>query len=172
MTNLHAKNNLSKIDLKNIKLFLMDFDGVLTDNYVYVDQEGRESVKAYRSDGIGLSKLKLHGIKIAVISTEKNPVVSERCKKLLIDCYQAVENKGELIKSLIKDNNLKASNVLFIGNDINDISAFKEVGIPVGVHDSFNEIDEYIIYKTKKNGGMGAVREVCDLIDLAINTHE
>ncbi len=153
-----------KDKLANIKLAIFDFDGVFTDNKVLVSEEGIESVTCCRSDGIGISRIATIGVKSYVVSTETNPVVKVRCKKLKVPVIQGVENKQEAIKSLCKSLNITSEECLFLGNDINDICAFKIVGCPLAVADSYAEIDRYVIYKTKNKGGEGAVREICDLI--------
>jgi YrbI family 3-deoxy-D-manno-octulosonate 8-phosphate phosphatase len=153
--------------LKAVQLVAFDFDGVFTDNRVITSQDGTESVSCWRSDGIGISRLQKKGIKIVIISTETNPVVRIRAQKLKIQCYQAVEDKSEKILELCKIHNISNINTMFVGNDINDIPAFKSVGIPVGVQDCYHEIEPYILFKTNKPGGYGAVREICDLIYFA-----
>jgi len=159
---------MNKIGLKeklsNIKLAIFDFDGVFTDNKVLVSEDGIESVTCCRSDGIGISRIAKIGVKSYVISTERNPVVKVRCKKLKVPVIQGVENKQEVIKSLCKSLKITSKECLFLGNDINDISAFKIVGLPLAVADSYSEIDRHVIYKTQNKGGEGAVREICDLI--------
>ena len=157
------KNNL-KDKLANIKLAIFDFDGVFTDNKVLVSEDGIESVTCCRSDGIGISRIAKIGVRSYVVSSETNPVVEVRCKKLKIPVIQGVENKQEAIKSLCKSLNISPKECLFLGNDINDICAFQIVGCPLAVADSFDEIDRYVIYKTKSKGGEGAVREICDLL--------
>ena len=156
--------------LKKIKLLCFDFDGVFTDNKVYVSQDGKETVLCYRSDGIGLEKLKKLNIVPFIISTEKNEVVAMRAAKLKINCIHGVNNKANEVIKLAKSLNLELNEVGFVGNDINDIPALKIVGCPIGVADAFPEIDNYIILKTNKNGGCGAVREVCDLVVRAKNS--
>jgi 3-deoxy-D-manno-octulosonate 8-phosphate phosphatase (KDO 8-P phosphatase) len=153
--------------LKAVQLVAFDFDGVFTDNRVITSQDGTESVSCWRSDGIGISRLSKIGIKVVIISTETNPVVRMRAQKLKIQCYQAVEDKSEKILELCKIHNTSNINTMFVGNDINDIPAFKSVGIPVGVQDCYLEIEPYILFKTNKPGGYGAVREICDLIYFA-----
>ncbi len=156
-----------KIDpkvLSSIKLIFFDFDGVFTDNFVYVSENGGESVKCWRSDGQGLNRVKSLGIKIYIISTEINPVVSVRAKKLNLDFYQGVENKSQTILKICQENHISPKNTIFVGNDINDISAFQTAGVAIGVADSHEEIYPYVDFLTKKNGGKGAVREICDLV--------
>ncbi|HEB55258.1 MAG TPA: 3-deoxy-D-manno-octulosonate 8-phosphate phosphatase [Gammaproteobacteria bacterium] len=148
----------------SVKATIFDFDGVFTDNKVYVDQNGVESVCCWRSDGLGLQRLKRLGIQTLIVSTEKNPVVTMRAQKLGVDCMQGVDDKAGAILEWSNRNHISLSQVCFVGNDINDIPALKKVGIPVGVRDSYEEIHAYVKYRTESCGGRGAVREVCDLI--------
>jgi len=150
--------------IKGIKLVIFDFDGVFTDNCVYVSDDGRETVRCWRSDGLGLSRIKEIGLKIAIVSTESNGVVSKRAKKLKLRCSQGVKNKAEEVLSLCNGLGVNPINTMFVGNDINDIPAFRIVGLPVGVADSHPAIHRYIEFITNKPGGAGAVREICDLI--------
>jgi len=155
---------INKDILINIRLMAFDFDGVFTDNTVYVSEEGIEVVRCWRGDGLGLARLSNIGIKALIISTETNQVVSERAKKLKLPCKQGVEDKAVEILATCKQLQIEPSQTMFVGNDINDIPAFKSVGAPVAVADSHPEIDPYVIYHTKKPGGYGAVREICDLV--------
>ncbi len=155
------KENLMR--MSSVRVICFDFDGVFTDNKVYVDEDGKESVACYRSDGIGLSRLSSLGMKIFVVSTEKNPVVSKRCKKLKINCYQAVENKVSVINQISEELSIPLSQFAFVGNDINDLGALKAVGVSIGVSDSYKEVLDICDYTCDKKGGCGAVREVCDM---------
>ena len=150
--------------LVSIRLVAFDFDGVFTDNAVYVDQNGVESVRCWRSDGLGLSRLRNMGVETLIISTEANCVVSVRAQKLNVPCKQGVEDKAEALLSACKQLNISPRQVMFIGNDINDIPAFQCVGVPVGVEDCHPDIYPHISFRTQKPGGFGAVREICDLI--------
>lgn len=151
-------------NFSEVEIVFFDFDGVLTDNRVIVNERGEESVLCYRSDGIGLSKLKSLNIPLYIISTEKNPVVIKRSEKLGLKCFNSIEKKDDKVISLCNKHGIDLSKAMFMGNDINDLSVLKIVGFPVGVADAFPEILEIIKYKTKKSGGFGAVREICDLI--------
>lgn len=147
-----------------IELIAFDFDGVFTDNSVLVSETGEESVRCNRSDGLGLSRLKKMGIKLIIVSTEKNPVVSKRALKLDLPCRQNVEDKAKEIIEICNEFNVSPSKTMFVGNDINDIPAFLEVGCPVAVNDAYPEVLAYVKYRTQRNGGYGAVREICDLV--------
>jgi len=156
--------NITAAVVDGLEMILFDFDGVFTNNSVYVDQNGLESVACSRSDGLGLARLRELGIKMCIVSTEKNPVVSVRAKKLKLDCRQGVPDKSIAVREICEKFDISARRVMFVGNDINDIPAFNEVGIPVGVQDSFNEILPHISYITSNAGGNGVVREICDVI--------
>ena len=150
--------------IKNVKLIVFDFDGVMTDNNVYVDQSGNEMVKCNRSDGLGISELIKSKYDVIVLSTEKNPVVKARCQKLGIECYQGCDNKIEKLKSIAKNRNILAKNIVFVGNDTNDIECMEWVKYPIAVSNSHPKIIETALMVTSEQGGSGAVREVADWI--------
>ena len=150
--------------LASVQLMVFDFDGVLTDNTVAVDQHGTESVRCWRSDGLGLARVRSVGVQTYIVSTEMNPVVSQRAAKLKIACVQGVEDKAAAIAHICQQLGVDVQRTLFVGNDINDIPAFKTVGLPVAVADAYPEVYPYVLYRTEKPGGLGAVREICDLV--------
>lgn len=152
--------------LRDVRLVLFDFDGVFTKNSVVVDEFGKESVECSRLDGIGLARLRACGIITQVISTEANTVVSARCKKLGIEVTQGVFNKKETILHLAKHLRLNLSQIMFVGNDINDIPAFNIVGVPVAVNDAYPDVIEFVSFLTERKGGEGCVREVCDILSI------
>lgn len=151
----------------SVQLVAFDFDGVFTDNAVYITQDGVESVRCWRSDGLGLSRLRMIGVSAFIISTEANPVVAARANKLKLPCKQGVEDKAETILETCRELGIAPERTMFVGNDINDIPAFRAIGIPVAVADAYPEVDPYVLYRTVKPGGYGAVREVCDLVFFA-----
>lgn len=150
--------------LSSIKLLLLDFDGVLTDNRVLVGQDGKESVLCDRSDGFGIEMLKRAGIEVVVLSKEKNPVVAARCQKLGIECIQGCNAKLSELKQKAKSRKLKPEEVAFVGNDVNDLECLRWVGLPIAVADAISEVRAVAKYITRPPGGHGAVREVCDLL--------
>lgn len=150
--------------LKSLKLVAFDFDGVFTDNSVYVSQEGVEAVRCSRSDGLGLQLLADTGVASIIVSSETNSVVKHRAKKLKIDCAYGVECKNSFIKSYMQKNDLHPNQVAFVGNDINDLSAFEVVGLAVAVNDAFDVVKEKARITLLTNGGYGAVREFCELV--------
>ena len=148
--------------MSSVRMVVFDFDGVFTNNMVSVDQNGIESVSCSRADGLGLSRVQGIGLPVWILSTEINPVVSVRAKKIGVPCLQGVTDKGEAILELAKKTSISLNQIIYVGNDINDIPAFKLVGVPVGVADSFEEVKPFLKFITKAKGGYGAVREVCD----------
>lgn len=148
----------------DVELVAFDFDGVFTDNSVYVSQDGVESVRCWRSDGIGLSALRKAGIPTYIVSTERNPVVSARARKLDMPCLQAVEDKAQAIAMLCDQLGVSIERTMFVGNDVNDLPALERVGLPVAVGDAYPELDGVVHYRTSRPGGYGAVREICDRI--------
>ncbi len=158
---------ISQEILSSIRLIVFDFDGVFTDNTVLVTQKGMESVRCWRSDGLGLSRLKSLGVHLVIISTETNPVVSMRASKLQLPCRQGIEDKALAVLDTCHEFGIDPTQTMFVGNDINDISAFRVIGVPVAVADAYPEVDPYIMARTNKHGGFGAVREVCDWVYFA-----
>ncbi len=150
--------------LASVELVIFDFDGVFTDNSVYVTQDGVESVRCWRSDGLGLSRLCSINVKIFIISTDTNPVVTARANKLKVPCKQGIEDKAAAILATCWELDIPPEKTMFVGNDINDIPGFQSVGIPVAVSDAYPEVHPHVVFRTKTSGGMGAVREICDLI--------
>ena len=148
----------------SVRLVAFDFDGVFTDNTVYVTQDGVESVRCWRSDGIGLTRLRSVGVHVVILSTEVNPVVAARAGKLQVPFRQGLQDKAAAILEYCREQGLEAGTTMFVGNDINDIPAFKAVGVPVAVRDSYPEVLPHIVYRTIRRGGHGAVREVCDVV--------
>lgn len=158
------RENAIAASLRTIRLVAFDFDGVFTDNTVYVSQEGIESVRCWRSDGIGLTRLRSAGVETLILSTEVNPVVTVRANKLKTRCVQGVDDKAAAIEQHCKALGVQLAETAFVGNDVNDIPALRKVGLPIAVADAYPEILPYVRYQTVKPGGYGAVREVCDLI--------
>jgi 3-deoxy-D-manno-octulosonate 8-phosphate phosphatase (KDO 8-P phosphatase) len=150
--------------LRTLRLIAFDFDGVFTDNTVMVDQNGVESVRCWRGDGLGLSVLRDLGLESVVISTEANPVVSARCKKLGIECYQGCNDKFGTLEKIVSAAGCTLAEVAFVGNDVNDAACLRAVGLPIVVADSHHDVISLAAFVTSRKGGHGAVREVCDLI--------
>ena len=149
---------------EKLDLIVFDFDGVFTDNRVWVDQNGVEQIAASRGDGMGISLLKKAGFEAIVLSTETNPVVAARCKKMKLPVYQGVEAKGQVLQNLLDEKGVPGENVIFVGNDVNDLPCFPLVGCAVVVADAHPAILPEADLVLSQPGGFGAVRELCDLI--------
>jgi N-acylneuraminate cytidylyltransferase len=158
----HAKRPMpAKIDL-----LVLDFDGVLTDNRVWVTQDGHETVAANRGDSLIMGKLMRSGTNVVILSSEVNPVVAARARKMKVEAIHGVglEDKAEVLKNLLAERQIDPKNVVYVGNDINDLPCFEIVGWAVAVADAQPEALHAADFVTTKTGGHGAVREVCDLI--------
>jgi YrbI family 3-deoxy-D-manno-octulosonate 8-phosphate phosphatase len=158
--------------IRRIRLVAFDFDGVFTDNMVYVFENGTEAVRCTRGDGLGLQRLRQIGIDTVIISTEANPVVSARARKLKIDCVQNCEDKRGVLEDRIAKMGISLNQVAFVGNDINDLTCLTCVGLPIVVKDAHPEVIPVARYQTRNPGGHGAVREVCDLIAETLKKNE
>lgn len=159
-----GKKSIEKV-IRKIRLIGFDFDGVFTDNMVYVFEDGAESVRCSRGDGIGLQKLKKLGIETVIISTESNPVVSARARKLQIPCVQDCADKRKALKDIAEEIGISLAEVAFVGNDINDLPCLTCVALPIVVQDAHQDVIKLALYQTKNPGGCGAVREICDLFE-------
>lgn len=161
-----GKSNMKdkKIDWACIKLIVSDFDGVMTDNRVQIDESGKESVYVSRADGQGINILRTLNIDLVIISTEKNNVVKKRAEKLNVECLHGIGNKDECLTAYCYKKNIELKNVAYIGNDINDYDAMKIAGIKIAPHDAYEEVKAIADYVTEANGGYGVVREIAGII--------
>ncbi|MEM7346250.1 MAG: HAD hydrolase family protein [Chloroflexota bacterium] len=172
MTNHLQRLNRNELEaaIRSLKLVAFDFDGVFTDNMVYVSQDGTEMVRCSRGDGLGLHKLRRLGIEMVIISTETNPVVMARSKKLKLPCYQGINDKRAAMDKILEEKGLTPNQVAFVGNDINDLPCLAYVGLAVIVQDAHPDVLPYAHYQTNNLGGNGAVREFCDLVADILDT--
>ena len=152
------------------RLLILDFDGVMTDDRVWVDQDGREMVAASRADGMGLERLRqLTGMQVLVMSKETNPVVAARCAKLKLDVLQSVGDKASALNKLYIERGLKPADVLYVGNDLNDLPCFPLVGFAAAPADAFPVVRLSADLVLQNPGGFGAVRELCELLIERLN---
>jgi len=147
-----------------VRALVMDFDGVLTDNRVFVDQDGRESVAADRGDGLGLGILAGLGVKLLIVSKERNPVVSARAGKLKIECLQGVDDKPMALAGWLRDNGVAADETVYVGNDVNDLGCMAMVGCSAAPSDAHAQALSAATVILPARGGRGAVRALCDAI--------
>jgi len=147
------------------KLLVMDFDGVFTDDTVITDQDGRESVICSRADGFGFDLLRQQGkVHALILSREENPVVSARARKLNLEVYQGVQNKAQAIQQLLKERLLAQAEVIYIGNDLNDLPVLPYVGYFACPQDAHTEVIRRADLVLSKPGGRGAIRELVEII--------
>lgn len=151
---------------EKIELIICDFDGVITDNRVWVDQDGRESVAAYRSDSVRVKDLRAIGIEVMILSSEPNPVVEARARKMGVEAIHgiALHDKGRVMREVLEQKKIEAEHVVFVGNDINDLPCFEVAGWSVAVADAYPEVLRAADFVLSKPGGHGALRELSDLI--------
>lgn len=147
-----------------MRLLVLDFDGVLTDNRVLVDETGREAVWCHRGDGWGIARLRDAALPVVVLSTEENGVVAARCRKLRVPCVQGERDKLAALRRLAAEAGVGPEAVAFVGNDVNDADCLEWVGFPIVVADAMAMVRPLARYVTALPGGHGAVREVCDWI--------
>lgn len=152
------------IRMEQVKLIVLDFDGVLTDNRVWISESGEESVACDRSDGMGISIVRKKGVHVCVLSSETNKVVMERCRKLQVLCYHGVKNKLTRLRQIAGWYSVNFNQIAYIGNDINDIECMQAVGYGVAVADAHPKVLEIADIVLEKYGGRGAVREFCDKV--------
>ncbi len=150
-----------------IQLAVFDFDGVFTDNCVYVDQDGRESVRCWRGDGFGFRRLEKAGVVPVILSTETSTVVARRAEKLGIQCWHGLDDKAGALDGLLADRGIESAVCAYVGNDINDAPCLARAGLALIVADAHPEVATLADYITQAMGGRGAVREVCDVIAAA-----
>jgi 3-deoxy-D-manno-octulosonate 8-phosphate phosphatase (KDO 8-P phosphatase) len=150
---------------KNIKLLILDVDGVLTDGGIILDNKGNEFKSFHVRDGHGIKLLMRAGIRVAFITGRKSKVVERRARELgITDVFQKSHDKRVPYKKLIEEYSLNDREIAYIGDDIVDIPLLKRVGLSVVVADADEEVQAASMMVTRKRGGRGAVREVCDFI--------
>lgn len=149
---------------KNIEAVIFDFDGVFTDNSVIIKQNGDESVICNRGDGMGISIIRNLGIPVLVLSSENSPVVEARCNKLKIEYRQGLQKKEKTMVDWLNEKHYSLENIIYVGNDINDIECLKIVGCSVVVNDAMPYVKQYAEIVLTNKGGHGAIRELADMI--------
>lgn len=156
--------NLTK-KINAIKILALDVDGVMTDGRIIYDDSGKELKTFDVKDGHGIKLLMKVGIDIAIITARKSNVVLYRAKNLGIKMvYQNAINKIEALGDILKRRQLSLEEIAYMGDELIDIPILRRVGFAVAVRDATADVKKYADYITVKNGGCGAVREICDLI--------
>jgi YrbI family 3-deoxy-D-manno-octulosonate 8-phosphate phosphatase len=148
--------------LRRVRFAVFDFDGVFTDNRVWVNEQGDESLAFSRSDGLGLRRLDEVGVHYLIVSTEPNPIVGARAVKLNADCVQGVDDKLAVVFERTELLGVALEDTAYVGNDVNDVDCLRAVGLPVVPADAWPEVRGHARWVLSRSGGAGCVREFCD----------
>jgi N-acylneuraminate cytidylyltransferase len=155
--------------IRQVKMLAMDVDGVLTDSFVYLTNDGIEMKRFSVRDGHGIGLIREMGIKTAVITKENTEIADFRAAKLKIDyIFKGIENKVEALKAISDKYEISLKNIAYIGDDLNDIEALKAAGFSAAPCDAQHEVKSSVDYICKNPGGCGCVREICEIL---INNH-
>jgi YrbI family 3-deoxy-D-manno-octulosonate 8-phosphate phosphatase len=157
------KKKLKKLELP--KVIFTDFDGCLTDDRVWLNQDGEEFVAANRKDGLAINRLKALGIRVVITSTETNRVVTARAIKLGIEALQGLLDKVEAIENYISKNNLTWKDSWYIGNDVNDLGAIRKAKFSICPSDAVKAVKKEVDLKLKTKGGYGVLSELAMLLE-------
>ena len=157
------KKKLKKLELP--KVIFTDFDGCLTDDRVWLNQDGEEFVAANRKDGLAINRLKALGVRVVITSTETNKVVTARATKLGIDALQGLTDKVEAIENYMSKNNLNWKDSWYIGNDVNDLEAIRKAKFSICPSDAVKVVKKEVDLKLKTKGGYGVLSELVTLFE-------
>jgi YrbI family 3-deoxy-D-manno-octulosonate 8-phosphate phosphatase len=144
----------------DVDAVVLDFDGTQTDDTVLVDSDGREAVTVHRGDGLGIAALRDSGLPVLILSTETNPVVAARARKLKVPVLHGIDRKDLALKQWCGEEGVAPERVLYVGNDVNDLPCFDLVGWPVAVANAHDVVRAAARSVTSASGGNGAIREI------------
>lgn len=150
--------------LQAVRLAVFDFDGVFTDNCVWVDESGGESVRCCRADGFGLARLREVGVGAVILTSETVPVAVARARKLEIDCRHGLGDKLAALREETERRGVPLEQTAYVGNDVNDADCLRAVGLPVCPADAWPEVAGLARWTLERRGGEGCVREFCDAV--------
>jgi 3-deoxy-D-manno-octulosonate 8-phosphate phosphatase (KDO 8-P phosphatase) len=151
-------------DLSEIRFVVFDFDGVFTDNRVWTNERGEESVACWRGDAHGLRRLEEVGVDHLILSTEVNLAVGVRAQKIRAACIQGVEDKPPVLREEAARRGVALDETAYLGNDVNDAGCLEIVGLPVVPADAWPEVVPLARLVLARRGGYGCVRELCDAV--------
>ncbi len=151
---------------KDVSLIVYDFDGVMTNNKVILSEDELESVVVNRSDGLAVEIFKQHNLPQMIMSKERNKIVSVRAKKLGIPVLQSIDDKKVAIEGYCREKNIDLKNVIYVGNDLNDLIVMQAVGHPIAPIDACREVRDIAELVIPVEGGNGVGRELLNLFDL------
>ncbi|MFF3321519.1 cytidylyltransferase domain-containing protein [Streptomyces sp. NPDC002889] len=145
---------------EDIDAVVLDFDGTQTDDRVLIDADGREIVAVHRGDGLGVSHLRKAGLELLILSTEQNPVVAARARKLNVPVLHGIDRKDLALERWCEEHKIAPERVLYVGNDVNDLPCFRLAGWPVAVASAHDSVRAAARAVTATPGGEGAIREI------------
>ena len=151
-------------DLATVRFVVFDFDGVFTDNRVWTNQHGEESVACWRGDALGLRRLEEVGVDHLIMSTEVNEVVGARARKMQANWIQGVADKAPVLRDEVAKRGVRLEETAYLGNDVNDAGCLELVGFPVVPADAWPEVVPLARLVLSRRGGYGCVRELCDAV--------
>ena len=157
------KSKLNKI--QKSKILFTDFDGCLTDDRVWLNQEGEEFIAANRKDGLAVKRLKNLGIQVVITSTETNKVVLARGNKMGVEVLQGLSDKAVAIEQYLEQKNLTWEDVWYIGNDVNDLGAIRKAKFSICPSDAVKAVKKEVDLKLKTKGGYGVLSELATLLE-------
>ena len=149
---------------EDVDAVVLDFDGTQTDDRVLIDSDGREFVSVHRGDGLGIAALRRSGLRMLILSTEQNPVVAARARKLELPVLHGIDRKDLALKQWCEEQGIAPERVLYVGNDVNDLPCFALVGWPVAVASAHDVVRGAARAVTTLPGGEGAIREIAGWI--------
>ncbi|MFG1808943.1 cytidylyltransferase domain-containing protein [Streptomyces sp. NPDC049040] len=144
----------------DVDAVVLDFDGTQTDDRVLIDSDGHEAVTVHRGDGLGIAAIRRAGLPVLILSTETNPVVAARARKLDVPVLHGIDRKDLALKQWCEENGIAPERVLYAGNDVNDLPCFGLVGWPVAVAGAHDVVRAAARAITTAEGGHGAIREI------------
>jgi YrbI family 3-deoxy-D-manno-octulosonate 8-phosphate phosphatase len=150
--------------LADVRFAVFDFDGVFTDNRVWTNERGEESIACWRGDALGLRRLEDVAVDHLILSAEVNEAVGARARKIRATCLQAVEDKLPVLEAEASKRGVSLAQTAYVGNDANDAGCLGAVGFPVVPADAWPEVVPLARMVLTRNGGYGCVRELCDAI--------
>ena len=151
-------------ELADVRLAVFDFDGVFTDNRVWTNERGEESIACWRGDAFGLRRLEEVGVEHLILSTEVNAAVGARARKIQADCIQGVADKLPILRAEVERRGIALADTAFVGNDVNDAECLEAVGLAAVPADAWPEVVPLAKLVLTREGGRGCVREFCDAV--------
>jgi 3-deoxy-D-manno-octulosonate 8-phosphate phosphatase (KDO 8-P phosphatase) len=150
--------------LAAIRFAVFDFDGVFTDNRVWTNERGEESIACWRGDGLGLRRLDEVGVEYLFLSTEANAAVAARARKIDAECIRGVADKLPALRDQAQQRQVSLEETAYVGNDVNDAACLEAVGVPVVPADAWPDVVPLARWVLTRPGGHGCVREFCDAV--------